>query len=646
MYKATQATRLSDWLAQRSASERHTLARIWALNDADTESDAETLARALLQPAVIERIVARLDSTTRRALERVLAEDDAQIAVAVLEREFGSVRSHEQYPNPRAYLLALEQPPSATEKLFTLGLILPVQRRSGRFYRVPDELRPFMPEVAPRDRSMRLATAHAPAQHVDADPFALERNIITIFALAHRGELQIVPARGLNKASLVRLAKRWGQSRDDLRGLTYERHWRYVHFLRSVLQSAGLLRVNADQELRTTSKALEWLDLPRVERLRRLVDGWVETSWDELDHFLGITIKGYAFGQDLAATRRDILTMLRHAPIDGWVAWDALGHEVQQTNPDFLRRDGRYDAWRLVNYRNEPLDGYEHWQDVEGELLRSVIGTALCWLGIVDWGGEPADGDTVTPTSFRLTPRGAAALGIAPAPDEPPDERLVVQGTFEVLVPPHAAPRARFWTAVSANWQSGDEIEHFKLTKTSVQDMIAAGTDVDYLRQVFEEESGGELPPNVAYSLREWSGQLGQLTLSSGALLRANDPLLLEQIRRDKRVQMPPHETLTPDTLLLEEGDAVALSERLRKAGYGLLAEADAAGGPLSERDMTILFGALEFYAAACEELGIDGDASVALRRRVARQLNQRQRQQAITIQFEALQKLRERTRD
>ena len=60
------------------------------------------------------------------------------IAGAVLEREFGRVRDHADYPNQRAYLLALEQPPSPTERLYTLALLL--RSQDGRGYAIPADL--------------------------------------------------------------------------------------------------------------------------------------------------------------------------------------------------------------------------------------------------------------------------------------------------------------------------------------------------------------------------------------------------------------------------------------------------------------------------------------------------------------------------
>ena len=58
---------------------------------------------------------------------------------------------------------------------------------------------------------------------------------------------------------------------------------------------------------------------------------------------------------------------------------------------------------------------------------------------------------------------------------------------------------------------------------------------------------------------------------------------------------------------------------------------------------MTVLFAALEFYAHACAELGLEDDASAAMRQRVARLLPDRSLNRAYQISHAALKRLKER---
>lgn len=623
------------------------MARLWGLSLPDA-ADATALAEALLTPTSINRLLTSLAPAEDAALKRVQAEGGT-IAAALLEHEFGTVRlphTHPYYVHAHALVLALPEPRSAVERLFILGFLQHIQRGRMRVYTIPDDLRPLLPAVPVLDRTMHLAASPDPALVVEAQIWELEYHVLVILVLAQAGELSIVPDRGINKASMLRLAKRWGMGKEELRGITYEQHWHYVHFLRLVLQGAGLLRITADHELRPTAAVMAWLQAPRLERQQRLLEGWVKSDWDELKRFLGMELKGYIGDRDLTATHRAITTILAQVPPETWVAWETLLNEVQRVAPHFARPNGDYDNWRLVNYRGQSLDGFHHWHDVEGELLKATIGGSLRWLGLIDYGGKPSEQQEQynEPVAFRLTAAGAALLQAAPAPAEPDYEPLVVQGTYEIIVPPHARPCDRFQVERVAKWTAGinfDEAAVYKLTKASVQVAFEQGIDVNKITRWLEMASGTELPPNVAYSLREWSGQHGQVTLRKAAVLQSDDPLLLEQIRRDRRVRLPQIEELDAQTWLLNEGDAAALATALRKAGYGLAGEVTPDGPALKERDLTVLAAAFRFYILACAEFGIEHDASDAMSQRLQRLLNERQRATADRVAFEALDALR-----
>jgi hypothetical protein len=108
-------------------------------------------------------------------------------------------------------------------------------------------------------------------------------------------------------------------------------------------------------------------------------------------------------------------------------------------------------------------------------------------------------------------------------------------------------------------------------------------------------------------------------------------------------VKLPRVEQLSQAAWLVRDADSAALAERLRRSGYGLVGDGAESEAPLKEHDLTVLFAALEFYVHACAKLGIEGDASGALRRRVARLLAEKQLNRAYQASHEALKKLNER---
>jgi hypothetical protein len=251
------------------------------------------------------------------------------------------------------------------------------------------------------------------------------------------------------------------------------------------------------------------------------------------------------------------------------------------------------------------------------------------------------------PVSFRVNPLCAALLGSAAAPEEPAVEPLVVQPNFEVVAPAYASPYARFQLGrIAARAAGADDTETYTLTKKSIQAALERGVTLDEMLRFLQDQSEREPPQNVVATLREWAGQHGQVALRRGVLIEAEDTALLELIRRDKRVKLPPVEQLTDRAWLMREADSAALAERLRKAGYGLSGDGGDLDTPLKESDMAVLFAALEFYTHACTQLGIESDVSSALRMRVARLLPEKQINRAYQASRAAIQRLKEQLKE
>jgi hypothetical protein len=621
-------------LATQTNSELATLARLWSLPEAVSRAP-ESLAEAMLAPAALTRVLASLGPRERAALALV-QQHGGSVAAPVLEREFGGIRTHADYLNPRAYLLALEQPPTPTERLWTLAILALIQDGPRRTYTIPPELLVLLPPVPERERLLRLAPAGAPERVVAGDTRFFERNLLVLLALAQDGLLEVIPSGGLNKASLVRIARQW-HPKDKLDRAWREEHWPYIQFVRRIGEGAGLLRVGVDSRLRPTREALEWLRQPALDRTRQLLEGWVVSNWDELAGFGGIKVQR-PFYRDLPLAKRAILRLLEQAPAGQWVALEGFAAAVKRFEPDFARPDGRYDTWGLLSHTRQPLNGFEFWDQVEGKQLKNSVGGSLRWLGLTDLG---IDGERAS--SFRLTALGAALIIGGAAAPEAPIEPLVVQPNFEVVAPPYASPYARFQLGRIAERTGGQDTEIYKLTKRSVQAAVEGGITFEDMLRFLHGQSEREPPQNVVASMREWAGQHGQVAIRRGVLLEADDPALLEQIRRDRRVRVPKVEPLTATTWLVREGDAPELAQRLRKAGYGLAGDADSPHTALREHDMAVLFTALEFYRQACDELGIKAEASDAMRKRVARLLPAQALNRAFQASQEAMRRLKER---
>jgi len=228
----------------------------------------------------------------------------------------------------------------------------------------------------------------------------------------------------------------------------------------------------------------------------------------------------------------------------------------------------------------------------------------LHWLGLTDAGG------TELLETIRLTPLAAHLLQGAPPPAEPAYEPLSVQGTFEVVCPPTAAPLARFQLARMAEMVSEDAAAIYRLTRRSVMRAAEQGTTAVDILRFLEEHGRGPVPQAVATYMYEWAAQIGQIRLEETVLLRADDPLHLLQVRRARGVELPPIEELTPAVWKVAPGDTPALLQQLERAGFSVArdGQVDAgaasthAKGALSEHDLKALVTAAYAYVKICAD--------------------------------------------
>lgn len=606
----TDKPELLRWLRMQGDADRRILAHLW---DLPPHSEPEALAAALTEPGRVRAQWDRLADAERAALTRVLQEGGA-LPAAILQREWGAIREPRGFANPRAYLQALEAPASPAERLYTMGLLVRDHDDRGQVFRILNDFRALLPDVEPRDRALRVDPVPEPAVVELADPEETDRTVLAFLELAYDGALKTLDDGALNKASLTRLAKRlYPDAR--LSGVRRESEWPWIALIRAVVVEAGLLQRTTDGLLHVAPAATAWLKADRPERLRTMLRGWIASQFNELSTFCGITWRSRPLDLRLPESRRTLLDLLRSLPAGKWLSVDAIAAEVERVEPDFLRRNGRYDLWLLYNRRGEYVASREDWHKVEGMLIAAVLVALLRWLGLVDAAGKDKQLDLV-----RLTPLAAHLLQDAAPPPAPAPEPLAVQGTFEVICPPGASLWARFQLTRIAEPVKDDAAAIFRLSRRSILQAAERGIDAEQALQFLAENGRGPVPQAVATYLREWSGQAGHLMVEQSALLRADDPVRLAEVRRARGIALPPIEELTPTTWKVEPGDVPGMLQQLQRAGFSVDAGAWQAqpgratgAGLLSEHDLKALVTAAFAYARLCAEHDLPCEVSSSM---------------------------------
>jgi hypothetical protein len=347
----------------------------------------------------------------------------------------------------------------------------------------------------------------------------------------------------------------------------------------------------------------------------------------------------------LPESRRTVLDVLTSVPIGTWLPVKQVIEEIERVEPDFLRRDGRYDTALIYDQRGESVAGREGWPRVEGQFLRALLLGVLNWLGLTDTAVKPVE-------MLRLTPLAAYVLQGGTPPPELAPEPLSVQGTFEVVCPPGASPLARFQLARIAEPVKDDAAAIYKLTRRSVVAAVERGIDADAILRFLEEHGRAPVPQGVATYIYEWAGHVGQLQLEDVALLRSDDPLRLVEVRRTRGIDLPPLEELTPTTWKIAQGDVGTLLAQLQRAGWSVATNGKTAPGPaasgahkgaISDHDLKAMVTAAHVYAHICAELGLPCEVSSSMLMRLRKLVPSRQIDAATMAAHEVRKLLRTR---
>ncbi len=338
-------------------------------------------------------------------------------------------------------------------------------------------------------------------------------------------------------------------------------------------RAAGLITIDEGRLALNPDPARAWLGASPGQRLLALQTAWRDDpDWNDLWHVSSIKPQPTGWKNDPVLARHRVLGFLGDCRPGGWYGLADLIGAVKESAPDFQRLDGDYTAWYIHDLGGEPLMGFEHWDQVEGALLRYLISGPLYWLGAVDLGFEETSDQT---TAFRLADKGLPLLKLAPPPTEEPGPNqadsppLVVDEDFTVRVTSDASLYPRFQLARFADF-SGREANHvrYRLSPTSLARARQGGITVDQVNAFLARASGDLVPKNVLDGLRSWDERRGSVRLEPGVVLRVDRPEILKALRGEPAVARLLGEVLGPGAVLVPRANLRQVRSWLVEQGY------------------------------------------------------------------------------
>jgi hypothetical protein len=418
----------------------------------------------------------------------------------------------------------------------------------------------------------------------------LIRDVVSLLGFLGTQEAARTNTGHIHKTSLKNAARTFSLAED-----------RYASFVYAVSREAGLVAPQGEkQTYALTETGDRWLHLSAREQQQALFTAWRNGSlWGEM--FTEPLQKSNAYrSKDLmAGIRQAALRMIAITPVSEFVDIVSLTDALSFSSPLLL-----VESAQQGNMVASPL-----------VFTRLLIGECLTWLGVTELAGtEPATsveagsltegkgskaangrGEVTAKSAappfngYRLTPLGANLLGTpdsAPLPEEPREDKFIVQANAEIFVPPYLAPAIHYslltLTDIPTKGGTGNTVH---LTRDSIRRLLDRGATTRDILSFLQAHARTGIPQNVEYLINEVGGKHGHIRIGKAhTYLQVDSPILLKELQARREIKPLIVRTLGETVAILKTEDPEVLLRDLRKAGYLPVNDDSALRSPLQIR--------------------------------------------------------------
>ncbi len=489
----------------------------WGL-EAAPHLTAEILSASLLDPNLAREIQETLPPEARAALD-ALRQAGGRLPWSTFVRRFGEMRA--AGPACRDREQYYRHPISPVETLYYRALIARAffDTPSGpqEFAYIPDDLLPLIlpleEKSAPVSSGEPLGRPASPKERQHPLPVndRLLDDLTTALAALRMG-LDIPQASHCNYSPQV---------------------------LKDFLAAAGLTvkDVPRPEAVRT------FLEAERHQALILLTKSWRESqSFNELRQISGLIFEG-EWTNDPLATRQRLLGWLGQLPRGQWWSLPAFVRHIKEQFPDFQRPAGDYDSWFIRRSADGVyLRGFEHWDAVDGALIRYMICGPLYWLGMVALACAEEDGPV---TAFRIVEKRLVSKE---------DGKLTVLSNGRICASRSLPRVSRYLLARFCDWEDEKPDEYcYRISTRSLKKAQEQGLKVSQLLSLLAKNSATEIPPVLVKALKRWEINGTEARVESHVILRVSRPEVLDELRRSKAARFL-SEPLGPTAVIVKRG--------------------------------------------------------------------------------------------
>ena len=446
--------------------------------------------------------------------------------------------------------LTTRYPGSNNAELIKRDLEQPVTR-----VYIPEPIRRHLPQPAP------LTTAAAPvkvAAQQESSARTFQRDLYLYWSFVrgqplaltskdepHKSQLKEVNATLLTRAELGK-----GEGEID--------HPR-LRFVRLLLEALSLFESRADSQV-SVSEDTQFFALAPAERVRKSFETWRDKPFFSELLLLPRGARPARFepsmldGTDeVLNARRTVLETVEDLAGGGdWVAFDRLLEQIRERDYEFLLRrpSAPVNSYAMNYYRVQHpytaatnrlgldfpniLTDEDGWDKVEANFIRGVVLGPLAWMGLADLGWTDEAKRREVPAAFRLTQLGRWLLGRGPEPVIPAaGGRVIVQPNLHVIALDPVNDATLVTLDRFAERLSAERAVEYQLTRESVYAGQQQGWDTARIQEFLRQQTGAELPGNVARSLDEWQAQHERIVIHAHVALVHGTAGALDAVMHD-----------------------------------------------------------------------------------------------------------------
>ena len=521
------------------------VAELWGIefSAAEFHQGLDKLVPLLLDPQLVADVVDSLPPKAKEAIADILS-NGGRMTWAIFTRRYGEVQ--EMGPGRRDRALPYRDPLSPTEVLWYRAILgrvfFDTPKGPEEFAFIPTDLIPLMPA----DQVTSVQTLGRAALPVE------------------RAHPILATDRILADACTLLAALRLGLTEDETCLSPFPGDFPLTPAtLKMLLTASGLL----DEEgLPKPEPTRLFLESSRGEALAQLALSWQNSEKiNELAIIPQLILEG-EWANDPLRTRESILKFLATIPQKTWWNMESFVTTIRQQHPDFQRPAGDYDSWFIRDRDSgEYLRGFEHWDDVDGKLIRFMITGPLYWLGVVDL-AAPAEGKPLT--AFRFSKWSQALLG-GEAPEGLPleDQKMHVRSDASLKVSTRVPRAVRYQIARFSRWGGFDGKDYiYKLTPASLERAAQSDLHISHLLVLLRTHAD-PVPPSLVKALERWEKHGGQARMEHALVLRLSSPEILQELRASRAARFL-GDPLGPTAVIVKPGAKKKVLAALAEMGY------------------------------------------------------------------------------